>query len=176
MFLYLFGVAADGAAQEVVAQVVDFYLSSTVRANLISILKSLLPNLYVLISSIGSILIYAMHYTRKIFVEIHGPFTAIRVKKGAFLRKILVFVTLILHVSLHLDGQVYLPFGVCLGVDQADAALKEVAPTHVHEDGELLIVGAGDIAEEYVLFGLLVIVDYLYGIGVVTVVGLTHEA
>ena len=26
MFLYLFGVAADGAAQEVVAQVVDFHL------------------------------------------------------------------------------------------------------------------------------------------------------
>ena len=80
MFLYLFGVAADGAAQEVVAQVVDFYLSSTVRANLISIIKSLLPNLYVLISSIGSILIYAMHYTRKIFMVIHGQFTAIRVK------------------------------------------------------------------------------------------------
>ena len=82
----------------------------------------------------------------------------------------------IFHVSPHLDAQVYLPFGVRLGVDLADAALEEVAPTHVHEDGELLIVGAGDIAEEYVLFGLLVIVDYLHDIGVVTVVGLTHEA
>ena len=82
----------------------------------------------------------------------------------------------IVLVSPHLDAQVYLPFGVCLGVDLADAALEEVAPAHVHEDGELLIVGAGDIAEEYVLFGFLVIVDYLHGIGVVTVVGLTHEA
>lgn len=52
----------------------------------------------------------------------------------------------------------YLPFGVCLGVDLADAALKEVAPTHVYEDGELLIVGAGDVAEEYVLFGFFVFV------------------
>ena len=82
----------------------------------------------------------------------------------------------IFHVSLHLDDQLYLPFGVCLGVDLADAALEEVAPTHVHEDGELLIVGAGYVAEEYILFGLLVIVDHLHGIGVVTVVGLTHEA
>ena len=90
-------------------------------------------------------------------------------------KKVSVFVAL-RHVSPHLDAQVYLPFGVCLGVDLADAALEEVAPTHVHEDGELLIVGAGDIAEEYVLFGLLVKVDYLHGIGVVAVVEFAHEA
>ena len=82
----------------------------------------------------------------------------------------------IFHVSLHLDDQLYLPFGVCLGIDLADAALEEVAPTHVEEDGELLIVGAGDVAEEHILFVFLVVVDYLHRIGVVTVVGLAHKA
>ena len=90
-------------------------------------------------------------------------------------RIVLVFVAL-RHVSLHLDAQVYLPFGVCLGVDLADAALEEVAPTHVHEDGELLIVGAGDVADVAELLFALVVVAHGNGIGVVTVVGFAYEA
>jgi len=58
----------------------------------------------------------------------------------------------ILLVSLHLDGQVYLTFGVRFGVDLADAALEEVCPAHVEEDGQLLIVGARWQSMKYFFF------------------------
>ena len=69
----------------------------------------------------------------------------------------------------------YLPFGVCLGVDLTDAALEEVAPTHVHEDGELLIVGAGDVADEYRFVRLFVVIHHSHSIGVVPIVGFAYE-
>lgn len=82
----------------------------------------------------------------------------------------------ILLVSLHLDGQVYLTFGVRLGVDLADAALEEVCPAHVEEDGELLIVGAGDVADEYRFVRLFVVIHHSHCIGVVPIVGFAYEA
>ena len=70
----------------------------------------------------------------------------------------------------------HLPFGVGVGLNLCDAALEDVGPAHVEEDGELLIVGAGDVAEVVELLFALVIVAHGNGIGVVAVVGFTHEA
>ena len=81
-----------------------------------------------------------------------------------------------MFVSLHLDDQLHLLLGVGVGADLGDAAIEEVSPTHVEEDGELLIVGAGDVADvAELLFALVVIADG-NGIGVVAVVGFAHEA
>ena len=81
----------------------------------------------------------------------------------------------ILLVFLHLDGQVYLTFGVRFGVDLADAALEEVRPAHVEEDGELLIVVAGDVADEYRFVRLFVVIYHSHSIGVVPIVGFAYE-
>ena len=70
----------------------------------------------------------------------------------------------------------HLPFGVGVGLNLCDAALEDVAPAHVEEDGELLVVGAGDVAEVVELLFALVVVAHGNGIGVMAVVGFTHEA
>ena len=70
----------------------------------------------------------------------------------------------------------HLPFGVGVGMNLCDAALEDVGPAHVEEDGELLIMGAGDVAEVVELFFALVIVAHGNGVGVVAVVGFTYEA
>ena len=57
-----------------------------------------------------------------------------------------------------------------------DAALKEVAPAHVEEDGEGGIVGAGDVADVVELLFALVVIAHGNGIGVVAVVGFAYEA
>ena len=84
--------------------------------------------------------------------------------------------TLHLLVSLHFDDQLYLPFGVGVGAELGDAAIEEVAPAHVEEDGELFVVGAGDVAYVAELLFALVVVVHGNGIGVVTVVGFAYEA
>ena len=63
-----------------------------------------------------------------------------------------------------------------VGLDLRDAAIEEVAPAHVEEDGELFVVGAGDVADVVeLLFALVVIADG-NGVGVVAVVGFAHKA
>ena len=86
------------------------------------------------------------------------------------------FSLLLRLVALDFNHQLHLPFGVGVGADLGDAAIEEVSPTHVEEDGELLIVGAGDVADVAELLFALVVVAHGNGIGVVTVVGFAYEA
>ena len=65
---------------------------------------------------------------------------------------------------------------VGVGAELGDAAIEEVAPAHVEEDGELFVVGAGDVADVVELLFALVVVAHGNGIGVVAVVGFAYEA
>ena len=80
------------------------------------------------------------------------------------------------HIPPHLDHQAYLFLGMSVGLYLCDATFEEVAPAHVEEDGELLIVGAGDVAYVVELLFALVVVAHGNGIGVVAVVGFAYEA
>ena len=46
------------------------------------------------------------------------------------------------HIPPHLDHQAYLFLGMSVGLYLCDATFEEVAPAHVEEDGELLIISA----------------------------------
>ena len=81
-----------------------------------------------------------------------------------------------MFVSLHLDHQLHLLLGVGVGAELGDAAIEEVAPAHVEEDGELFVVGAGDVADVVELLFALVIIAHGNGIGIVAIVGFAHEA
>lgn len=57
-------------------------------------------------------------------------------------------VLLVCFVASDADGEVDLILVVGLRIDLADAALEDVAPSHVHEFGHLFVVDRGHIAEE----------------------------